>query len=364
LKENALKQSITRVCALLVLSLSVVSCASLRSIDKIEGIVDVDWELRSSDSSAAVSLSAVRPGERYQISVRYLQERKGGKSQWKSLGNTDGITVSVDDPAFDAVMPRLETPRDPFALFARDKAVVTVRFPRPIGRDVSKDLTLTLPSALPSFRGHDGSPGDDGESSGFRYDGSDGSAGTDGQNLDLEIARYRTKGTALERYGSLILVRDATTGRVWLLAGGGSLVAVDASGGSGGAGGKGADRSIPEDSEDTSVRGGSGGDGGSGGRGGFVHAVFPRDSAMAKSLMVSVAGGKGGKGGGGGDGDNKDDVDNLMDFLGVVIGVTNGRDGAEGSDGPAGRYVQDYRDITEMFSGLNSPHFDRSRLEP
>ncbi len=359
-----MKQSILRAGAFVLLSVLLVSCASMRSIDKIEGIVDVDWELRSSDSSAAVALSAVRPGERYQIAVRYLQEKKGGKSQWKPLGNTAGITVSVDDPAFDAAMPRLDAPGDPFSLFAREKAVVTVHFPRPVGKDVSKEISLTLPTTLPSFRGRDGSRGEDGESSGLRYDGTDGSNGTDGQNLDLEIAHYRTKGTPLERYGSLILVRDAATGRVWLLAGGGSVVAVDASGGSGGSGGKGADRSIPDDSDETSVRGGSGGDGGDGGRGGFVRAVFPRDSAMAKSLMVSVSGGKGGKGGGGGDGDNKDDVDNLIDFLGVVVGVTNGRDGSEGSDGPAGRYIQDFRDLSEMFGGITSPHFDRSRLEP
>ncbi len=350
-----------------VFSLALVSCATMKSIDKIEGVTAVDWELTTGEKGAPVSPSALNPGERYYIAIKYLQEKKSGKTQWKRLSNTEGIRVSVDNESFIVSMPTLASPIDPFTIFKDARATVTVQFPGAAFKDVTKDVALTLPTALPSFRGKDGSNGADsatGNGWSTGYDGQDGEDGTNGQNVDLEIAHYNTKGTALAAQNPLVIVRNNATGRVWLLASGTSLIAIDVSGGSGGSGGSGADREIPDDSDETSIRGGDGGDGGSGGSGGFVHVVLPSGSALAKSLNVLVDGGKGGKSGKGGSGDNKDDVDNFIDFLGVVVGVTNGRDGDEGSDGFAGRYVQETKELSALFSGVSSPFFDRSRLEP
>jgi hypothetical protein len=350
-----------------VFSLAFVSCATMKSIDKIEGVTAVDWELMTSERGAPMSPSALKPGERYYVGIRYLQEKNSGKTQWKRLSNTEGIRVSVDNEAFSASMPWITAPTDPFTIFKNARSTVTVQFPGSAFNDVSKDVSLSLPTALPSFRGKDGSNGDDsgsvmGWSSG--YDGKDGGDGTNGQNVDLEIAHYNTKGTALASQNPLVIVRDAVTGRVWLLASGSSLLSIDVSGGSGGSGGKGADREVPDDSDEQSVRGGDGGDGGSGGSGGFVHVVLPAGSALGKSLNVLVDGGKGGKYGKGGSGDSKDEVDNFIDFLGAVVGVTEGRDGDAGSDGNAGRYIQETRDLSALFLGVTSPFFDRSRLEP
>lgn len=355
------------ICASCVLSLALISCATMKSIDKIEGVTAVDWELATGEKGALVSPTGLNPGERYFVAIKYLQEKKSGKTQWKRLSNTEGIRVSADNEAFTASMPWLGTPSDPFTVFKDARATVTVQFPGSAFKDVSKDVSLTLPTALPSFRGKDGSNGaDSGTGNGWStgYDGKDGEDGTNGQNVDLEIAHYNTKGTALAAQNPLVIVRDAVTGRVWLLASGTSLLSIDATGGSGGSGGKGADRELPDDSDEKSVRGGDGGDGGSGGSGGFVHAVLPSGSALAKSLNVLVDGGKGGKSGKGGSGDNNDEVDNFIDFLGAMVGVTDGRNGDEGSDGFAGRYAPETKDLSAMFTGITSPYFDRSRLEP
>jgi hypothetical protein len=337
----------------------------MKSIDKIEGVIDVDWELNTSGLASAQASPTVNPGERYYVAVKYLQEKKNGKAVWKKLNNTEGITLSVDNPAFSGAMPWFEAPLDPFVIFQTPQAKVTVHIPGSSGKDITKVVQLSLPSSLPSFRGKDGSAGSSDSMVNFHSSSaSDGANGTDGQNVDLEIAHYNVKGTTLERLNPLLLVRDSVSGRVWLLAAGTSLIAIDASGGSGGNGAKGEDRTLPDDSDEKSIRGEAGGDGGSGGKGGTVHVVMPKDSGIVKSLTVTVSGGKGGKGGEGGKGETRDDVDNFIDFLGAVVGVTDGRDGSDGRNGSDGRYVSEFRELSALFTGISSPLFDRSRLEP
>lgn len=347
------------------LALVFVSCASMKSIDKLEGVIDVDWELKSSGLASASASQTVNPGERYYVAVKYLQEKKNGKTEWKKLNNTEGITLSVDNPSFSGAMPWLDAPLDPFVIFQSPQAKVTVHIPGSAGKDITKEVQLSLPSTLTSFRGKNGSAGSIDSAVGFHSSSAaDGVNGTNGQNVDLEIAHYNVKGTSLERLNPLILVRNSVSGRVWLLATGTALIAIDSSGGSGGDGAKGEDRSLPDDSDEKSIRGESGGDGGAGGDGGNVHVVVPKDSAIQKSLSVTVLGGRGGNGGEGGKGQTRDDVDNFIDFLGAVVGVTDGRDGSDGHDGSDGRYVSEFREMSALFTGISSPLFDRSRLEP
>jgi len=345
-----------------LIALLAVSCASMKPIDEIPGVVDLDWTLREGTNSngPTVEPTELRAGGTYYVSVRYLQRDKKGRDSWKNLINYQGVTLSASGIDWRVSGQTVLAPADPFAAFSTETASLTVRFPSGVGRDVTKNLALDIPVSLPSFRGADGAAGADG--SGSSTDGGDGKDGKNGADLELEVARYDLAGTRFESSGYAILVYDIRSNRTWLLGRRSSAIALDASGGTGGDGGRGLDRSIAEGSSDTFLRGGDGGDGGNGGNGGLVRMILPEGSSLNLAFSVNVARGEGGKGGYGGDGDRKQSDNLLVEIVSTLM--VNGSNGDDGMAGATGRYLKETKSLDAMFLGVMSPLFDRSRLAP
>lgn len=342
--------------------LSLISCASFKPLSEIPGVEALDWELRGdpSGSGPLADPLSLEPGKTYMVTVKYLQRSKRGTETWKNLINYRDVVLTASDGAWTVSGRTLKAPADPFAALKENGASLAVSFPGTSFGKVDKRVRTVLSRSLPSFRGSDGEAGVSGTES--SPSGSNGTSGTDGKNLDLEIARYDTTGTAYEFLGYALLVRDTNSGQVWLLERKSAAYIVDASGGDGGNGGNGADRKIPEGSDETFLQGGKGGSGGDGGRGGLVRFIEAPTSTVDTYFVANVPGGRSGKGGSGGTGDRKKS-DNLLAEI-VSAFVINGSDGDDGRPGTPGRTWREQKPLEELFVGLQSPLFDRTRLLP
>lgn len=345
--------------ALVLLTLS--SCASLKPITEIEGIVDVDFALHLGTASSGPEIAPDRleAGKTYYVSVRYLQEKKD-KRTWKNLYDYKGITLSVSDTAYRIEKYTITAPNDPFYIFNAKSAEITVSMPSPPGKTITKSTSLTLSGEPPSFQGKNGSPGEDG--SPMSKNGKNGSPGADAAQFDLEAARYNTKGTKWESEGPLVILYSPQTFAVTLISPRTGRIVVNASGGSGGAGGKGADMRLAEKSPENFVQGGSGGDGGAGGRGSYAKLIVANESSVEAALVILVEGGKGGAGGKGGTGEKRKIENDILNFIAAF--VTDGPSGSPGATGPAGRVAIEKKPLSEMFLRVSSPFFERERLMP
>lgn len=346
--------------ASLILALG--ACASFKPLSEIPGVEALDWELREDQSGSGLLADPVSlvPGRTYTLTVKYLQRSSKGTGTWKNLINYRDVVLAPSDVSWTVAGRTVTAPADPFAALAEGGASLTVNFPGTSFERVEKRVRTVLSRSLPSFRGTDGEAGASGTES--SPSGVNGKSGTDGKNLDLEIARYDTTRTVYEYLGYALLVRDANSGRIWLLERKPASYVVDAAGGDGGNGGDGADRKIPEGSDETFLQGGKGGSGGDGGRGGLVRFIQAPNSDVDTYFVASVSGGRSGKGGSGGTGDRKKS-DNLLAEI-VSAFIINGSDGDEGRPGTAGRSWREQKPLEELFLGVQSPLFDRSRLLP
>jgi hypothetical protein len=345
-----------------MLAILLASCASFNEIAKIEGVKDVDWILNEGifSSGPVVDAANLKPGQQYHVSVKYLQQDKDGKESWKYLINYTGVEISVSDGAFAVKSATIDAPSDPFFAFKEGKTVVTVKFPASIGKEVSKVVALAPSRALPPFEGSPGQAGNNGSSTSPA--GTAGSIGADAPMLDFEVAHYSTKGTQLADLGSLVVVREINSNKVWLMTPN-NLVEIDAKGGDGGIGGRGSDMTLPQGSPLAFIQGGAGGAGGNGGRGGIVHIIAPLNSALSNSFIAVIDGGKGGMGGPGGVGQKGANTGSAaLNFL--ASAAVNGVKGRDGQAGPGGKLVAENKDLGAMFLNIKSPYFDRARLEP
>lgn len=341
------------------------SCASMKPISEIPGVLDIDWTLHEGTNSSANARDPMelRSGKSYYAAIRYLQQDKKGRSSWKRLINYEGVYLSVDGALWSVSGNSLLAPADPFAALSPDRAVMKVHVPLGNLDSKSKEVALVLPVALPSFRGEDGDNGSDGDTSlNGDPDGEDGDDGEDGSALDLELARYDLSGSRFEGEEYGILVYDIRSNRLWLLSRRSTAIELDASGGAGGSGGQGASRQIPEESTETFLKGGDGGDGGNGGNGGLVHMIVSEGSSLDMAFAVNVSRGRGGKAGGGGEGDRKESGNLLVEILSTLM--VNGSSGEDGRDGAQGRFWRESKPMDSMFLGIKSPLFDRGRLLP
>ncbi len=341
------------------------SCASMKPITEIPGVMDVDWTLHDGNNSStdAVNPLELRAGRSYYVSIRYLQQDKKGRTSWKRLINYEGVYLSAEGALWAVSGTSLLAPPDPFAAFDASGASLTVHLPLVNPSRKTKAVALGLPLFLPSFRGADGENGSDGDTAPTgNPDGKDGDDGEPGASLELEIARYDLSGTRFEAMGTAVLVHEIQTDRIWIVGSRGGAIELDASGGSGGAGGRGATRKIPEESAETFLKGGNGGDGGDGGNGGLVHMVIPEGSSADMAFAVNVSRGRGGAGGAGGDGDRKKNDNVLVEILSALM--VNGSDGESGRDGAQGRFWREAKPLESLFLAVRSPLFERTRLRP
>ena len=168
------------------------SCASMKPITEIPGVMDVDWTLHDGNNSStdAVNPLELRAGRSYYVSIRYLQQDKKGRTSWKRLINYEGVYLSAEGALWAVSGTSLLAPPDPFAAFDASGASLTVHLPLVNPSRKTKAVALGLPLFLPSFRGADGENGSDGDTAPTgNPDGKDGDDGEPGASLELEIAR-------------------------------------------------------------------------------------------------------------------------------------------------------------------------------
>lgn len=349
----------------IVALVAMTSCASFKPISQIEGIVDVDWTLHKGKSSSGEEIKPdrIEPGETYYVAVRYLQDVKGKKS-WKNLYSYEGLSFTTNDQAFIIKSFTFAVPNDPFYVFNKTPITVTVDFPAPISKKVTKKISFVLNPTLPSYKGASGEPGENGNPNGRGDDkhGKTGGRGKDAGNIDLEIARYDTKGTTLENLGPLVIVHDIQTHNSRLINPRNGRIIINATGGDGGKGGNGANMTIKDGSADFLVQGGNGGTGGTGGHGASARVIVPQNSSVEDMFTVYVGGGDEGPGGRPGTGERRDTDNAGLNFIASI--ATDGLEGKEGSVGTAGRVFTEKKNLSEMFQGVSSPYFERSRIIP
>jgi hypothetical protein len=349
----------------IVALVAMTSCASFKPISQIEGVVDVDWTLHKGTNASGEEIKPdrIEAGKTYYVSVRYLQDVKGKKS-WKNLYSYEGLSLTTNDQAFIVKSFTFAVPNDPFYIFNKAPITVTVDFPAPISKTMTKKISFALDPTLPSFKGANGERGEDGDPNGRgnAKHGKTGGRGGDAGNIDLEIARYDTKGTSLESQGPLVIVHDIQAHKIWLISPRNGRIIINATGGDGGKGGKGADMTIKEGSADFLVQGGNGGDGGTGGHGASARVIVPQNSSIEDMFTVYVGGGDEGPAGRPGTGERKDTDNAGLNFISSI--AIEGLEGKEGSVGSAGRVFTEKKNLSEMFQGISSPFFERSRIIP
>jgi len=320
-------------------------------------VLDVGCQLQSNESqfdAKVVNPEALVAGGTYYIGITYLKADSSGKETWHTLYDYSGISASIDNPGYQIHFPRISVSSDPFMQFTGTRGTLQLDFPPSVGKQAKKALNVPVPVKLPAFAGESGLPGNNGQ-----Y----GTDGTDGRDLELEIARYNTKGTSLEAYQSLLIVFDAKSQLSWIIDARTGAVVINASGGRGGKGADGEDRTLAKNDKRNSVHGGDGSAGGRGGRGGTVSVTIAAGSDLGKRLDINILGGTGGSGGKGGSGETRTNR-NLFESIMTLMGEDKGKSGEDGSNGQAGRFYILTKKMDQMFLDLNNPLFDRTRLMP